>query len=104
MKLSSRLSRLAVEPKSSGGSLLFLFCPSDLTAPNKSHYSPLCHPERSRGICGAPRLPHKGLRSVSSPTESSSLRSRRNLGGAYFAHAARSFSTTEARQQGPRRH
>jgi hypothetical protein len=22
---------------------------------------PLCHPERSRGICGAPRLPLKGL-------------------------------------------
>jgi hypothetical protein len=31
-----------------------------------------CHPERSRGICGAPLLPHKGLRSVSSPTDSSS--------------------------------
>ena len=26
----------------------------------KSHL-PFCHPERSRGICGAPRLPHKGL-------------------------------------------
>jgi hypothetical protein len=30
------------------GDLLFLFCPSDLTAPNKSHRPPLCHPERSR--------------------------------------------------------
>jgi hypothetical protein len=28
---------------------------------------------RAQPICGAPRLPHKGLRSVSSPTESSSL-------------------------------
>jgi hypothetical protein len=26
----------------------FFFCPSDLTAPNKSHHPPLCHPERSR--------------------------------------------------------
>src|ERR1700721_4745788 len=24
------------------------FCPSDLTAPNKSHRPPLCHPERPR--------------------------------------------------------
>ena len=24
------------------------FCPSDLTAPNKSHRPPLCHPERTR--------------------------------------------------------
>ena len=55
------------------GDLLFLFYPTDLTAPNKSHHPPLCHPERSRGICGVPRLPHKGFRSVSSPTESSSL-------------------------------
>ena len=46
------------------------FCPSDLTAPNKSHRPPLCHPERSRGICGAPRLPHKGLGFVSSHTHS----------------------------------
>jgi len=30
---------------------------------NRKRYSPLCHPERSRGICSAPRLPHKGLRS-----------------------------------------
>src|SRR5271163_4492294 len=28
------------------------FCPSDLTAPNKSHRPPPCHPERSRGTCG----------------------------------------------------
>jgi hypothetical protein len=31
-----------------------------------------CHPERSERTCIAPRLPHKGLRSVSSATESSS--------------------------------
>jgi hypothetical protein len=85
------------------------FCPSDLTAPNKSHHPPLVIPSAlrisyyaarktttyaafskesrmrfiettkpdrksgaSRGTCSAPRLPHKGLRSVSSPTESSS--------------------------------
>jgi hypothetical protein len=77
---SSCLPRLAVgEAVTLLIFLLFLFCPSDLTAPNKSHYSPLCHPacpgvpwERSRGICSAPRLPHKGFRSVSSPTDSSS--------------------------------
>jgi hypothetical protein len=28
-------------------------CPSDLTALNKSNRPPLCHPERSRGICGS---------------------------------------------------
>ena len=27
--------------------LLFPFCPSDLTAPNKSHHPPICHPDRS---------------------------------------------------------
>jgi hypothetical protein len=27
------------------------FCPSDLTAPNKSHRPPLCHPERTRISC-----------------------------------------------------
>jgi hypothetical protein len=31
---------------------------------------PLCHPERSRGICGAPRLPLKGLSFASSHTHS----------------------------------
>jgi hypothetical protein len=46
--LSSRLSQRAVEPKRSEVERLFLFCPSDLTTPNKSHYSPLCHPERTR--------------------------------------------------------
>ena len=50
------------------------FCPSDLTAPNKSHRPPLCHPERSRGICGAPRLPLKGLGFVSSHTLFSPMR------------------------------
>jgi hypothetical protein len=25
-----------------------LFCPSNLTSPNKSHHPPLCHPERTR--------------------------------------------------------
>src|ERR1700744_3786584 len=82
-------------------------CPSNLTAPNKSHRPPLCHPERtrisyftalpaatyaalrkesrmksteatvldrkswgSRGICGAPRLPHKSLGFVSSHADS----------------------------------
>jgi len=29
------------------------FCPSDLTAPNKSHRPPLCHPERTRISCHA---------------------------------------------------
>jgi hypothetical protein len=33
----------------------------------------LCHPERSRGTCGAPRLPHKGLGFVSSHTDSEGL-------------------------------
>jgi hypothetical protein len=33
---------------------LRFFCPSDLTAPHKSDRPPLCHPERSRGICSAP--------------------------------------------------
>ena len=28
--------------------LLFLFCPSNLTVPNKSHYPQLCHPERTQ--------------------------------------------------------
>src|ERR1700733_8281033 len=39
---------------------LFLFCPSDLTAPHKSHRAPFCHhSERSRWISGAPLLrPH----------------------------------------------
>src|ERR1700733_12664653 len=46
--MSSRLSWPAVEPKRSEVELLFLFCPSDLTAPNKSHHPPLCHPERTR--------------------------------------------------------
>jgi hypothetical protein len=30
------------------GDLLFLFCPSKLTAPNKSHTPPTCHPERTQ--------------------------------------------------------
>jgi hypothetical protein len=88
-------------------SKLFLFCPSNLTAPNKSHNPPLVIPsgpgfptslhypgprmrlsvesrmksteatvfDRNPGqpSCSAPRLPRKGLRSVSSPTNSSSL-------------------------------
>ena len=35
-----------------------------------SGHHPLCHPERSRGICSAPRLPHKGVRFVSSHADS----------------------------------
>src|ERR1700733_3070668 len=111
MELSSR-------PKRSEVDLLFLFCPSDLTAPNKSHHPPLCHPERSRGICGAPRLPRKDPRSVSFPTDSSSLSAAphrcdrhsacsaesKDLGGAHLTHAARSFWTAEARQQDPLRY
>ena len=34
----------------------------------------------SRGTCSAPRLPHKGLRSVSSPTELSSRLPQRTAG------------------------
>jgi hypothetical protein len=36
-----------VGPKRSGVGLLFLFCPSDLTDPNRSRCPPLCHPDRS---------------------------------------------------------
>ena len=58
--------------------LLFLFCPSDLTAPNKSRtrirQSPpeVVIPSAAEGSAVRPGSPHKGLRSVSSPTESSS--------------------------------
>jgi hypothetical protein len=55
-KLSSRPKR------SEWRDLLFLFCPSNLTAPNKSHYSPLCHPERSRGTCSFPEPLSERLR------------------------------------------
>jgi hypothetical protein len=47
------------------------FYPSNLTAPNKSHRPPLVIPPVP--ACSAPRLPHKDLRSLSSPTQSSSL-------------------------------
>ena len=42
-------------------------------------------PKRSRATCGAPRLPHKGLRSVSSPTESSSCLPRLAVGAKRLA-------------------
>src|SRR5580658_1877058 len=78
---SSRLSRPAVEPEQSvAEGPAVSFYPSDLTAPDRSHRPPPCHPERSRGICGAPRLPHKVLHSVSSPTESSSCLPRLAVG------------------------
>jgi hypothetical protein len=66
--LSSRPERSG-EPALSEveGDLRVPFCPSELMAPHKSHHPQLVIPERSRGICSAPRLPHKGLRSVSSP-------------------------------------
>src|SRR5271168_4425111 len=53
-----------------------------------------CHPERSAitdGSCDTALV----ARSRRACPESS----RGNLGGAYFTHAARSFSTTKARQQ-----
>ena len=75
--------------------LLFLFCPSDLTVPPKSHYSPLCHPEGRRGICSAPRLPHKGPRSVSSPTESRIVHFRGRTVSVRTLHGS-SFSPTSA--------
>jgi hypothetical protein len=36
--------RRAVEPERSAEEPAVSFCPSDLTAPNKSHRPPLCHP------------------------------------------------------------
>src|SRR5580692_7655014 len=65
--LSSRPERSVVEGPAVS------FCSSALTAPNKSHQSPLCHPERSQATCGAPRLPHKGLSFVSSHTDPEGL-------------------------------
>jgi hypothetical protein len=57
------------------------------------HHPPLCHPERSPGTCSAPRLPHKGLRSVSSPTESSSRAERLTDGSRDTERVARSRRT-----------
>jgi hypothetical protein len=52
------------------------------------------HPERS-----ASPIDRVIQRLVARSRRACPERSRRNLGGAYFTHAARSFSTTEARQQ-----
>src|ERR1700733_6185437 len=82
--MSSRLSWPAVEPKRSEVELLFLFCPSDLTAPNKSHRPPLCHPERTRisYLTALPAAKYSALRKESRMKSTEATAFDRKSGGA----------------------
>src|SRR5580658_10817400 len=69
----TRLPRLAVGPKRSAvEGPAVSFCPSDLTAPNKSHRPPLCHPERTRisYLTALPGATYAALRKESRMTSS----------------------------------
>jgi hypothetical protein len=64
--------------------LLFLFCPSTLTAPNKSHRPPLCHPERTRisYLTALPAATYAALRKESRMTSTEATAFDRKSGGA----------------------
>jgi hypothetical protein len=60
------------------------FCPSDLTAPNKSHRPPLCHPERTRisYLTALPAATYAALRKESRMTSTEATAFDRKSGGA----------------------
>jgi hypothetical protein len=66
------------------GDLLFLFCPSDLTAANKSHRPPLCHPERTRisYLTAQPAVTYAALRKESRMKSTEATVFDRKSGGA----------------------
>jgi hypothetical protein len=81
----TRLPRLAVGPKRSAvEGPAVSFCPSDLTAPNKSHRPPLCHPERTRisYLTALPAATYAALRKESRMTSTEATAFDRKSGGA----------------------